>query len=168
MPPTIGAIHSSAGSWFSFFLLLFFLLLFLLLLFLLLLFHPPEGGLVVRWRIIVVFYCCFTRLKAGFLLAMLLAVELRRSGTSLAKHRRLTQPMSSVGAAHRYLFCYYHPISFLLLFLLLLFHPPEGGLVVGWCIVVVFYCCFTRLKAGFLLAMLLAVELRRSGTSLFI
>jgi hypothetical protein len=27
--------------------------------------------------------------------------ELRRSGTSLAKHRGITQPMSSVGAAHR-------------------------------------------------------------------
>ena len=77
-----------------------------------LLFHPPEGGLVVGWRIIVVFlflfhppeggltnakcyafqfYCCFTRLRAGFLLAMLLAVELRRSGTSLAKHRGINQ-----------------------------------------------------------------------------
>jgi hypothetical protein len=68
-----------------------------------------------------VFYYCFTRLKAGyshhpkyipfllllhapnpaFLFAMLMAVELRRSGTSLAKHRRINQTMSSVGAAHR-------------------------------------------------------------------
>jgi hypothetical protein len=31
----------------------------------LLLFHPPEGGLVVGWRIVVVFYFCFTRLRAG-------------------------------------------------------------------------------------------------------
>jgi hypothetical protein len=31
----------------------------------LLLFHPPDGGLVVRWRIVVVFYYCFTRLMAG-------------------------------------------------------------------------------------------------------
>ena len=36
-----------------------------------------------------------------------MAVQLRRSGTSLAKHRRITQTVSSIGAAHRYLFCYH-------------------------------------------------------------
>ena len=134
---------------------------------------------------------------------MLLAVELRRSDTSLGKHRRInpTRELRRSGtslfflfpppnfvsiAAHRYLFCYHHPIAFLFLFLLLLFHPPGGGLVVRWRITVVFYCCSTRLKAGynhhpkyipflllfhapipvFLLAMLMVVELRRSGTSL--
>ena len=41
----------------------------------------------------------------------------------VSKHRCITQTVSSVGAAHRYLFCYHHPIAFLFLF-----HPPQADL----------------------------------------
>jgi hypothetical protein len=107
------------------------------------LFHPPKGGLVVGWRIVVVFYYCFTRLGAGSWLVGVLLLFFYFCFTRLGAGSWL------VGVLLLFFYCCFTRLRAglqaedLIATYAIIVSPAYSGLTMSTEINSVFYHCFT-------------------------